>query len=233
VAKIIVGGIIDMKCVPAELSRRFSSTRKENGDKSKTISSMLHDICMLMMKGHGKKKEGAVLVDALWDESFLHGESRTAMIAKVHLHLRQHVFAPYKIMKAIDLAGFKLSLEGLEVVRQLEAKDVYERCMIPSKATILRVARRVEAAAEKYCPFKMIDRAYEDIDRDNEYEGPAFGEGFEFEVAMTMRTLLTSYGVMDVAKARPLELSVTSDAANITKDLTHYTLGVKNVDTAL
>jgi hypothetical protein len=114
------------------------------------------------MRRYGDKTKAALLVNCVWDENFLHGEVQGCMIDKVRQYLRNEVFTPWRILKAMDLAGFNLSLAGLEVLRQVDVEGKYSRGLIPSKSTILRSARKVEAMANECCPFKMIGRTFEE-----------------------------------------------------------------------
>ncbi|KAI2505580.1 hypothetical protein MHU86_8822 [Fragilaria crotonensis] len=122
----------------------------------------------------------------------------------------------------MDLAGFNLSLAGIEVLRSVEtAEKKYSRGFLPSKSSILRAARKVEKNADELCPFKMIGRAFED---DNDAD---FGEGFEFDVIKTTATLFNAFGLMSDAKERSVELGLASDGAQLTHTISHVTAGLK------
>jgi hypothetical protein len=176
------------------------------------------------------KRKAAILVECIWDDAFLQGEARLSMIERVRKHIRNHHFSPWKILKAMDLAGFNLSLAGIEVLRAVDGVNKYGRGFLPSKSSILRVARKVEASADDLCPFKMIGRAYEEDGTTNDTD---FGEGFEFDVVKTTRTLLEAFGLMTDAKHRSIELSLTSDGAQLTNTLSHVTAGLKFNDVGM
>jgi hypothetical protein len=57
----------------------------------------------------------------------------------------------------MDISGFNLSLAGMEVLQRVDTTRKYERGIIPSKSTLLRSARIVEAAAESYCPLYQVN----------------------------------------------------------------------------
>jgi hypothetical protein len=173
----------------------------------------------------------------MWDDNFLDGEVKACMINRVRSYLRNHVFSPWKILKAMDIAGFTLSLAGLEVLRGVDVQGKYVRGILPSKSTILRAARKLEAAANRFCPFRMIGRMYQDeeggeqgssIDNDE-----TFGEGFEFDTVKVTRTLFEAFGLLNVAKQRPVKLGLTSDGAQLTNTLSHVPAGLKLNDTAI
>ena len=174
------------------------------------------------------KSKASKIVNCLWNEAFLEGEARAAMIERVRKHVRCNVFTPSKVLEVMDLAGFNLSLAGIEVLRSVENEAMkYSRGFLPSAASILRAARIVESNADDLCPFKMIGRTFED-DGDND-----FGEGFEFDVIKTTRTLLEAFGLMSDAKERSLELSITSDGAQLTHTISHVMAGIKLNDVGM
>ena len=154
----------------------------------------------------------------------------------------------------MDLAGFNLSLSGLEVLRRVDVgSGKYVRGILPSKSTMLRTARKVEEAANSFCPFRMIGRSTTTTTTTSAFQGGAdsseldqqhqeedvcvedetFQEGFEFDFTMLTKTLLESFGIMDVAKQRPIDLSLTSDGAQLTNTVSHVTAGLKLNDMAL
>lgn len=184
------------------------------------------------LRNFGNKTKAAILVKSLWNDSFLEGEAQSCMIDRVRSHMRCNVFTPSKILKAMDLAGFNLSLAGIEVLRSVDTADKkYCRGFLPSKTSILRAARRVESNADARCPFKMIGRNFGDgnssSSAENNHAAPNFGEGFEFDVIKTTRTLFDAFGLMADAKRRSVELSLASDGAQLTHTISHVTAGLK------
>ena len=73
----------------------------------------------------------------------------------------------------------------------------------------------------------MIGRAFEQDDNQHEDEGmlddedDVLGEGFEFDTVTTTETLFKSWGIVDEAKRRPIELGLASDGAQLTNNLAH------------
>ncbi|KAI2506034.1 hypothetical protein MHU86_8355 [Fragilaria crotonensis] len=175
----------------------------------------------------------------MWDNEFLDGEAQRCMIVRVREYLRTHVFNPWKILKAMDISGFNLSLAGIDVLRRVDASERYERGIIPSKSTILRSARMVEAAADSFCPFSMIGRGFRELSPENaaiqntNQDGDDFGEGFEFDAVKVTETLFEAFGLSKVAKLRPIEMALTSDGAQLTNTLSHVAAGLKFHDMAM
>jgi hypothetical protein len=125
-------------------SRRQASCAFGDCDEESFIL-ILTKFLDVKLRRRGDKSKAAILVDCMWDDSLLGGEVQHCMIERVRQHVRHEVFTPWKILKAMDLAGFNLSLAGIEVLRRVESSDKYSRGFLPSKSTILRSARKVEA----------------------------------------------------------------------------------------
>jgi hypothetical protein len=119
------------------------------------------------------------------------------MIDQVCKYMPTHIFSPLRILEAMDIAGFNLSLAGIKVLRGLNSPNKKYSCkvLLPSKSSILRVAGKVEGSADALCPFTMIGPVFKDANTDAEV-----GEGFEFDVIKTTKTLFESFGFMEDAK---------------------------------
>ncbi|KAI2505590.1 hypothetical protein MHU86_8832 [Fragilaria crotonensis] len=133
----------------------------------------------------------------------------------------------------MDIAGFKLSLTGIELLRRVENSSKYGRGSLPSKSTILRSARKLEAAASAVCPYTMIGRSFCTDLQNDEIEDNVVGEGFEFDAIKVTETLFRAYGLMDEAKRRPVELGLASDGAQLTNTISHVAAGLKFNDVAM
>ena len=205
-------------------------------DDGQCFALSLLTVINAKLRYYGNKKKAAILVNTIWNDSFLDGEVQSSMIDRVRRHLRCNIFTPAKILKAMDLAGFNLSLAGIEVLRSVDTADKrYCRGFLPSKSSILRAARRVECNADDRCPFNMIGRNFgDDSNNDNHPDNaPNFGEGFEFDVIKTTGTLFEAFGLMADAKRRSVELSLASDGAQLTHTISHVTAGLKFNDMGL
>ena len=179
----------------------------DSADLTSQNNRLLQSLSTLLNKNlrcHGNNSKASILVDCIWnaDTSFLEGEAKSCMVERVRRHMRYNVFTTSKILKAMDLAGFNLSLAGIETLRSVETDNKkYYRGFLPSKSSILRAARKVEQNADDLCPFKMIGRSFETAECSNECGTASdFGEGFEFDVLKTVRTLFDAFGLTDDAK---------------------------------
>ena len=234
-AKIIVDSILSFEWMHSEVVKVSSRQDPYADGRDADVWANLSRLLDVNLTRRGDKGKAAILVDLMWDKHFLDGEVQRCMIERVRCYLRNYVFTPYKILKAMDLAGFNLNLAGIEVLRQVDVEGKYERGVIPSKSTILRAARKVEAAAEAYCPFTMIGRTFQGPDDTNhdENDDNDIGEGFEFDAVKLTKTLFEAFGLLSVAKQRPVELGLASDGAQLTNTISHVAAGLKFNDMAI
>ena len=226
--KIVVDSVASFEWTHCEMwNFAKQGQRRQRTANDDTLMSALLAVMNRKRNGpdRGDKTKAVLLIKCIWNDQFLNGEAKACMIDHVRQYLRQHVFSPWRIRKAMDIAGFKLSLAGIEVLRNAENSSKYGRCTLPSKSTILRYARKLEAAASEICPFTMIGRTFQNSNQqhhegDGEEEGLdddnttiLVGEGFEFDAAMVTKTLFKAFGLMDEAKRRSVELGLASDGA--------------------
>jgi len=189
----------------------------------------------------GNKKKASILIDVIWNHDILCGQAKQHMIERVRSYVRNDVFAPWKILKAIDLAGFKLSLSGIEVLRRIDCPKKYDCGFLPSKSSILACARRLEQHAHNVCPFKMIGKAFDEHDTcvvdgnvsQNDNTCNDFGEGFEFDSIKMTKVLLDAFHLTEAAKDRSIELGIASDGAQLTNTISHVAAGLKFNDYGL
>jgi len=78
------------------------------------------------------------------------------------------------------------------------------------------VARKLEKAGDTLCPFSTLDTD--------------FGEGIEFDYLRTTRLVINAFGLEQLGKERPINISSSIDAAKLTKQLTHTSAGLKMSD---
>jgi hypothetical protein len=250
IARILIESVLSFEWTHSEFARVSSKqATMRNGIVRDAFGVALTPLLnVVAMKRHSHRSKAALLIECMWDDNFLDGEVKERMINKVRSYLRTHIFTPWKILKSMDLAGFNLSLSGLEVLRRVDVgTGKFVRGILPSKSTMLRTARKLEAAAVSFCPFRMFGRgstsASEGGGGDAEHEeqeqevacleDDTFGEGFEFDYTKVTRTLFEAFGLMDVAKQRPVELGLTSDGAQLTNTISHVAAGLKFNDMAM
>jgi hypothetical protein len=124
----------------------------------------------------------------------------------------------------MDLRGGTLNYEGLTVLNDVESaampcgkRRLFGR-LLPTPSCLQEVANILEKHGQRLFPFKMITTA--------------FGEGIEFNYAKTTRLVIDAFGLQDIGKTRPINISASIDAAKVTKHITHTSAGLKMSDVA-
>jgi hypothetical protein len=88
--------------------------------------------------------------------------------------------------------------------------------LIPMPACLQWITCTLEKEGEHLCPFQMIQSV--------------FGEGLEFDYAHTTRLVIDAFGLTNVKKERPINISASIDAAKLTKNITGTSAGLKMTD---
>jgi hypothetical protein len=134
---------------------------------------------------------------------------------------------PYRhaieIAKIIDLSGSLINLSGYDTLRkgiEGDAAGKVERNggWLSSKYHVMKCMKAVETAAQKAIPLK------------HPLELPANVDGVQFEYAPLLAYLLKLYKLDDVAKdpnELPVEFSITLDGADLSRNISHVTAGIK------
>jgi hypothetical protein len=237
-AGIIIDSVLSFEWLRLEVAARPRIKEKLSraasaGIEQSSLAELLTKLLNRRFKRCTNKRKATVLINALWDDLFLMGEAQVCMVERVRKYVRDSLFTPAKILKQMDLAGFNLSLSGIEVLRSIDCQNKYSRGFLPSKSSILRAARKLEANADNLCPFKMIGRAHRNNEEDDTGDGNNFGEGFQFDACTTTKTIFDSFGLTEEAKNRPVELALTSNGAQLTHTLSHLCTGIKLNDMAM
>jgi hypothetical protein len=167
---------------------------------------------------YGKVRKGRLVAKAVFNPDFALGSCLPYIIDKAKLWLKNNVYTPWKILKAMDIAGGSLNYTELEVLRQVETqgKKYYRGSVLPCTADIKRAATKLEPKADVLVPFK-------------EYQSP-WGKGIKFCEARALRVVCKSFGVLEKAKEREVSVSESIDAAEITKNMSLITAGFKTAD---
>jgi hypothetical protein len=133
-AAIIVDSVISFPWTHRCIQERASALEKNSpalltaATTTNQNDRLLQSLSILLTKNfpwRGNKSKASILIDCIWnaDASFLDGEAKSCMVERVRCHIRRNVFTPAKILKAMDLAGFNLSLAGLETLRGVETDN--------------------------------------------------------------------------------------------------------------
>lgn len=158
------------------------------------------------------------LIDSAGADPFL-DVFREAVLEQSKKWFRRNVFTAERILRAMDMAGGQLSMEGLEVLRTIETdnKKWVRATIIPCSSDIQRCAITVEAYAKSKCPYEHGYLA-------------SGGKFVRFCPKQVVKHALESFRLTDAAKQRNVSIAQSFDGANLTKKLCHTTYGIKVTD---
>jgi hypothetical protein len=130
---------------------------------------------------------------------FRDGVAQHHLLTIARKELRRTTFAPWRILRAMDLNGGTLNYAGIEILRTLETENekYYHGSIIPSTKEMQRVAKQVEAFGDQYAPW---ERVYKET-----------GEGIEFHLPTILPTIIKAFGLTEVAKERPIVFAQSLD----------------------
>jgi len=161
----------------------------------------------------------------IWtNESTFYQCLRPLLVAHVKSYLWQTVFHPSKILMQKDLAGGTLSMEALEVLRlcETDGEKYVRNTIICSSADIKRCCKKVDILAKHIVPYQRGH--LDDVNGGGEY--------VQWQASHMMAAMIQAYSLSEVAKERPVEVHVSIDGAQISKNWNHLTCGAKQGDSA-
>jgi len=158
------------------------------------------------------------LCEVIFEKELFGSHATEAVLKDVSLkYARRTIFLPWQILRSIDLAiNGGINLTGLESLRQVENLADYQRGYLPSRATVQRCASELHSLGQELIP---ITRVPCDL-----------GEMYQYEFEKVTRYILKAFSLDHVAKSESVELCITLDGAELTKDLCHLSFGVKMTD---
>jgi hypothetical protein len=160
----------------------------------------------------------------LTQSKFFDGLVRNEIIKQAKGIIREETYTPWKILRLKDKQGGKLSLDSIDILRTLETNDKkYVRdTMLCGSATIKRIAKIVESFANTFIPYHINSLEPEH----------GKGEAIEFDLEKVLPVVLRATGLYEAAKERRIEVPQSSDATNITKNVSFIIYGIKIKDRA-
>jgi hypothetical protein len=132
-------------------------------------------------------------------------------------YCRKILFVPWKVLQSLDLAiNGGINYNGLESLRKLEGLHAYEQGCLPSRSSVQRCAAMLHELGQHYIPFQKVESQ--------------LGEMYAFNYEKMVRYILKAFSLDQIAQTESVELCITLDGAELTKDLCHLTFGVKVTD---
>jgi hypothetical protein len=160
----------------------------------------------------------------LTQTQFFDGLVRNEMLKQAKSVIREEIYTPWKILRLKDKSGGKLSVDSIDILRTLETKDKkhVRDTMLCGSATIKRVASIVERFADTFVPYHISSLAPEH----------GKGEVIAFDLEKAFPVVLRSTNLYEAAKVRRIEIPQSSDATNVTKNVSFVIYGIKVKDRA-
>jgi hypothetical protein len=160
----------------------------------------------------------------LTQTKFFDGLVRIELLKQAKCIIREEIYTPWKILRLKDKSGGKLSIDSIDILRTLETDDKkYVRdTILCGSATIKRVGNIVERFAHTFVPYHISSLAPEH----------GKGEVISFELEKVLPVVLRATHLFEAAKVRRIEMPQSSDATNITKNVSFIIYGIKVKDRA-
>jgi hypothetical protein len=174
-------------------------------------------------KGSHLPSRVKTLCESVWSEQVYNGKCSTYLLDKAKGIIQRE--NPYRraieIANVIDLSGSVLNLSGYDNLRRgMEAEEngKIDRMggWLCSTYQLRKLMKMVEEHAKGVIPFKVVN-----IDGIH---------GFKFEYERLLLYLLKLFKLEDAARdvnQPPVQISITLDGADLSRNVTHVTAGVK------
>jgi len=144
------------------LRSRLSEIRKNEKPTSLSegIIAVIEKIVQTHYSRYGMKRVGEEVARAVWSVDCLGGSVRGSLIKVVKGWIRQEVFNPRNIVRAMDLFGGMLSFQAIRVLRWIEGngESNQRNLMIPSVSVLQRYLSNFTA----FCSTKMKNHFFPD-----------------------------------------------------------------------
>jgi len=109
------------------------------------------------------------------------------MYKKFFFNEQRSVFAPWKVLRAIDLSSMRgLTYNGLETLWNVEPLSRYQRGVLPSRSSVQRVAYELHGVGQQHIPFHR--------------QQSQLGEMFQYEYEPFIRFILKTFKLYEIAQ---------------------------------
>ncbi len=159
--------------------------------------------------------------DALFEHAIFGVEPTNSvlheMYQKYFFQKNRAVFAPWKVLKAMDLSAVSgFNYNGVETLRKVECTEKYQRGILPARSSVQKAAYELHSVAQRHIPFERKQSAY--------------GEMYQYNFEMFLRYVLKVFNIDVLAQKETMECSITLDGAELCNGISHITAGIKITD---
>jgi hypothetical protein len=132
--------------------------------------------------------------------------------------VREHIFSPFNIARAMDLHGGLLNLVAVELLQTLEHKgQKYNRTILPLLLQIQRIHTKIERIGKGLVPFKMTFDEAE-------------GESAHFEYNRVVTYLLKSFDLAEASMLQLISMAQSINTTQLTSNINHIMAGLTTND---
>jgi hypothetical protein len=176
-------------------------------------------------KGSWLRTKVRRLSETVWNEIF-NGECGTYLLDKARrlVNAENPYSCAEEIAKVMDLNAGVLNISAYELLREgvegdEEGKIDYGGGILASKYYVKKAMREIEDAAAEVLPYSFVN--YEGID------------GIVFEYDKMLDYIIKMFqldGIARDANAPKVQIAITLDGADLSRNITHVTAGIKIID---
>ncbi len=159
--------------------------------------------------------------DAIFEHAIFGLEATEVVLNKMYqkkfFKRNREVFAPWKVLKAMDLSAVGgLNYNGIETLRIVECTEKYQRGILPARSSVQKTAYELHSLGQQLIPF--------------EQKASSYGEMYQYDFEFFLRYVLKVFNLDVIAETECVELSISLDGAELCDGICHITAGMKITD---
>ena len=180
------------------------------------VATAILYIVSIIMRGTQQYTRLRTVCEVLFEKAIFGADTTNKVLKEISKkYVRNCIYVPWK--RALDLTvngGFNYN--GIEILRSVKELDHFERGFLPSRSEVQRCASRLHELGQQKIPIQKMDCE--------------LGELFAFDYEKLLRFILNTFLLHEIAQQESFELCIMLDGAEICKDLSHLTFGIKITD---
>ena len=208
-----------------EWRMKHSAPGFEDGDrfvsmesKISFISEQVQAVMTKVFPRTGSKKKAKFLAKMISDGQIFGNDGQEGY-KELSLGLARKKFEPWRVLQALDQDSRCGNFSTVEIMRDVEGLEKYERGVFHGKSAMSRVAFMLEDEANKYVPYSC-------------YVSETGHRNIAFDYEAVVRNCLLSMGLLEKAEGGSVSICFTLDFAEVcsTTKRGHVLAGIKIID---
>jgi hypothetical protein len=184
---------------------------------AKGVQAVVRDILPRQMT---REKKARMVLNSVKDGS-LFGVDGQQQVKDMVTEMGRDIHQPYRVAWTMA-ENPSLSGNNVEQLRAVQKPGFMDRVMMPSKSAVLRENYDLERWAEDYFSLKVMAIP-------STVPGKK-AEGYGFDIDRLVRFMIKKFGLEEIAKTQSIEIKITYDGAQLTKNKGHIALGFQITD---